>query len=166
MLWFYLMIGMIMGATILVARKYKDSDLYVWGVVPTLFALIGLFVLGAQGDEIVFRVNDPVNWFAVTIIVIWISAAVGGLVGNELISIGDCLASACITSLLMGIGYGSTILLVEYDRAAPNWYALTTIGLWISAAAVSIRVRQAALYGMAAVLSLILGAIYLTIAFP
>ena len=162
MLWFLLMIGVIMMSTFLVADKTKDSDLYASGVILTIFALIGLFALGADGEAVDLRVNDPVNWFAVTIIVIWISAAVGGLSGND----GDCLWGAFITSMLMGISYGSTLSSVAYDRAPPNWYALTTIGLWISAAAVSIRSRQAVFYGIATLLSIVFGVIYLIITFP
>ena len=41
------------------------------------------------------------NWFAVTIISIWFSSAIGTIFSKD----PDCLAIALIITLIMGIGY-------------------------------------------------------------
>jgi hypothetical protein len=42
-----------------------------------------------------------INWFALTIMVMWISAAIGTAFSKD----SQCFGTAAIVSLLMGVGY-------------------------------------------------------------
>jgi hypothetical protein len=42
------------------------------------------------------------NWFAVTIMVIWLSAAIGTIFSKD----SQCFGAATTTTIVMGIGYG------------------------------------------------------------
>ena len=160
-MWFALMLGAIWVSTLAGMEKFKGSDLIVWALVLTLFAFLGLFVMDGVRQTSEVGHGGAINWFAVTIMVIWISAAVGGLSGND----DDCFAKAFGATLAIGIGYASTRDFVGCDTV-PNWYALTTMGLWIIAAADAVRARQAAWYGLVLIANIVLGFIYLIVAFP
>ena len=160
-MWFALMLGAIWVSTLAGMDKFKGSDLIVWALVLTLFAFLGLFVIDGVSQTSEVGHGGAINWFALTIMVIWMSAAVGGLSGND----DDCFAKAFGATLAIGIGYASTRGLVGYDTS-PNWYALTTIALWVFAAADAVRARQAAWYGLVLIANMVLGFVYLIVAFP
>ena len=160
-MWFALMLGAIWVSTLAGMEKFKGSDLIVWALVLTLFAFLGNFVMDGVSQTSEVGHGGAINWFAVTIMIIWISAAVGGLSGND----DDCFAKAFGATLAIGIGYASTRELVGSD-ISPNWFSLATIALWIFAAADAVRARQAVWYGLVLVVNLVLGFIYLIVAFP
>ena len=160
-MWFALMIGTIWVSALVGMEKLKNSELIVYPVALTLFAVLGMIFMDNISEFFVPRAPGSINWFAVTIMAIWISTAVGTVFGNY----EDGIIMAFVTTILMGIGYSATRELIA-PRAAPSWFVVATLGLWSFAAVDSVRRREALWYGLIFAATCALGIAYLAFDSP
>ena len=163
-MWFILLLITIWGSTFIGVRRFNDTDLYAHAFVLTVLALVGrlvLFGLAPLGDGTSGESPEAINWFALTVMTIWISTAIGtGFVGEQ-----NGYQWARYLTIMLGIGLVSTWDLQRIDMPW-NWYPLSTMGLWALASIGAITTRQAGCYGMAFYVSALLGLIYLCVGYP
>ena len=102
-MWFILLIITIWGSSFIGVRRFKDTDLYAHAFVLTVMVLVGrlvLYGLEPLGHGAGAGSPESINWFALTVMAIWLSAAIGACYVDE----QNGYQLARYSTVLLGLG--------------------------------------------------------------